>query len=47
MTLTIYNYLEQGSDEWLEARRGIVTASTVGKLLTSTGKIANKRSSLA
>ena len=45
MTLTIYNDLEQGSDEWLEARRGIVTASTVGKLLTSTGKIANNDTS--
>jgi len=27
--------LIQGSDEWLEQRRGIVTASTVGKLVTS------------
>lgn len=41
MALTIYDTLEQGSDEWLEARRGIVTASTVGKLLTSTGKPAS------
>src|SRR5699024_12864457 len=41
MTLTIFDQLEQGGTEWLEARRGIVTASTVGKLLTSTGKIAN------
>lgn len=32
--LTIYEHLEQGSDEWLEARRGIVTASTVGRILT-------------
>ena len=47
MTLTIYNDLEQGSDEWLEARRGIVTASTVGKLLTSTGKPANNDTSRA
>lgn len=45
MTLTIYDQLEQGTDEWLEARRGIVTASTVGKLLTSTGKIANNDTS--
>ena len=45
MTLTIYNDLEQGGTEWLEARRGIVTASTVGKLLTSTGKIANNDTS--
>lgn len=47
MALTIYDTLEQGTDEWLEARRGIVTASTVGKLLTSTGKIANNDTSRA
>ena len=47
MTLTIYDQLEQGTDEWLEARRGIVTASTVGKLLTSTGKVANNDTSRA
>lgn len=34
MTLTVYEELEQGTDEWLAARRGIVTASVVGKLLT-------------
>lgn len=45
MTLTIYDQLEQGSDAWLEARRGIVTASTAGKLLTSTGKVANNDTS--
>ena len=47
MTLTIYDQLEQGSTEWLEARRGIVTASTVGKLLTGTGKVANNDTSRA
>lgn len=42
MTLTIYDQLEQGTDEWLEARRGIVTASTVGQLITDkTVKPAN------
>ena len=45
MTLTIYDQLEQGGTEWLEARRGIVTASTIGKLLTSTGKVANNDTS--
>jgi len=45
MTLTIYEDLEQGSPEWLQARCGIVTASTVGKLLTSTGKVANNDTS--
>jgi hypothetical protein len=36
MTLHVYNDLAQGSDEWLEARRGIVTASVVGQLITPT-----------
>lgn len=35
MTLTILNDLDQGSDEWHEARRGIVTASVVGRLISS------------
>ena len=30
----IYDNLTQGTDEWLEARRGIVTASVVGQLIT-------------
>ena len=34
MSLKIYEQLEQRTEEWLEARRGIVTASTVGKLIT-------------
>src|SRR5699024_1369872 len=34
MTLKIYDDLEQGSPEWLEARRGILTASTIGQLIT-------------
>jgi hypothetical protein len=33
MTLHIYDELEQGSPEWHAARRGIVTASVVGKLI--------------
>ena len=41
MTLTILDDLEQGSDEWLDARRGIITASAVSKLLTPTGKVAS------
>lgn len=47
MTLTIYEELEQGTPEWLQARAGIVTASVVGKLLTSTGKVANNDTSRA
>lgn len=35
MTLTIYDQLEQGSDQWLEARAGILTASTIGQLITA------------
>lgn len=42
MTLTIYDTLEQGSDEWLAARCGLITASTVGQLITAkTFKPAN------
>lgn len=33
--LTTYPELEQGTPEWLEARRGIVTASVVGKLIAA------------
>ena len=45
MTLTVFPELIQGSQEWLDARSGIVTASTVGKLLTSTGKVASNDTS--
>lgn len=34
MTLTEYHDPEQGTPEWLEARRGLVTASVVGQLIT-------------
>ena len=34
MTLTILPELEQGTPEWHDQRRGIVTASVVGKLIT-------------
>lgn len=34
MTLTILPDLEQGTEEWFAARRGIVTASVVGSLIT-------------
>lgn len=39
MTLKIYRDLEQRSEAWYEARRGIVTASAVGKLI-SVGKLS-------
>ena len=35
MTITTYDQLIQGTDEWLQARAGIVTASTIGRLITS------------
>lgn len=35
MTLHTYPDLLQGSDAWLEARRGIVTASVVGRLIST------------
>jgi putative phage-type endonuclease len=44
MTLRILQ-VDQRSDEWYEARRGIVTASTVGKLLTPTLKVADNDTS--
>src|SRR4051812_12123088 len=34
MTLTTHPNLEQGSEDWLAARRGMVTASVVGQLIT-------------
>lgn len=46
MTITTYAELEQGSDEWLAARCGLLTASTVGKLITpSTLKTADNETS--
>lgn len=45
MTLHIYNELEQGSDEWLAARCGMVTASVVGKLLTPSLQVASNDTS--
>lgn len=35
MSLEIFTELEQGSDEWLAARCGIITASVVGLLITT------------
>lgn len=43
--LTTYPDLLQGSDEWLRARSGIVTASVVGKLITATRKVADNETS--
>jgi hypothetical protein len=35
MSLIEYKDLEQGTDEWLKARLGLVTASVIGKLITA------------
>lgn len=35
MEPTIYPDLEQGSPEWLQARCGVITASVIGQLITS------------
>lgn len=46
MTLTVYEDLEQGSSDWMQARCGILTASVIGKLITpSTVKLANNDTS--
>lgn len=34
MSLVVHPELIQGTDEWMDVRRGIVTASVVGKLIT-------------
>lgn len=39
--------IEQGTDEWHALRRGVITASTIGKLVTATGKPANNATSRA
>lgn len=44
MTIIYHNDIIQGTPEWHELRRGIVTASTAGVLITSTGKIADNDS---
>lgn len=46
MTLTTYAELEQGSESWLAARCGLLTASTIGKLITTTTlKVADNETS--
>ena len=46
MTLEIFDKIEQGTDEWFEQRRGLVTASAVGLLITTkTMKPANNDTS--
>lgn len=45
MTLHEYPKVEQGTPEWHDLRRGLVTASVVGKLLTPTLKVADNDTS--
>ena len=45
MTVTIYRELEQGSEAWLQARCGLLTASTIGRLITPTLKVADNDTS--
>ena len=47
MTLTVYPQIEQRSDEWYDQRRGMVTASMIGGLLTPTLKVADNDTSRA
>lgn len=41
MTITYYPEVTQGSDEWHDIRRGVITASSMKLLLTPTLKIAH------
>jgi putative phage-type endonuclease len=46
MAEPVYRFdIQQGTDEWLALRRGVITASTIGKLITSTGKVASNDTS--
>lgn len=43
--LKVYDKLEQRSDKWYDLRRGILTASVVGKMITPTLKVADNDTS--
>lgn len=45
MTLRTFPDIEQRTDEWLELRRGILTASTIGQLITPSLKPASNQAS--
>ena len=47
MSFTTYKDIEQGSLAWLELRRGMLTASTIGNLITATLKPADNETSRA
>lgn len=41
MSTMVFGDVEQGSAEWLRLRAGILTASTVGQMLTPTGRLGS------
>jgi len=45
MEIKYYENLVQGSEEWLNARLGILTASQTKNVITPTGKLANNKDS--
>ena len=45
MSLEVFPSLEQGSDEWLAARCGLLTASVIGKLITPKLQVAENDTS--
>lgn len=45
MALHVYTEIEQGTEEWHDLRRGLITASAVGKLLTPTLRVADNDTS--
>ena len=47
MTIKYHDDLIQGSDEWLQARCGLLTASEFDRILTPTLKIADNPKSRA
>ena len=47
MTLDIYDDLEQGTDDWLNARRGLMTSSELSLILTPTLRQANNEKTRA
>lgn len=47
MTITVYNDLVQGSDDWLAARCGLLTASEMKLILTPTLKVADNEKTRA
>lgn len=45
MSVQIFDQVEQGSQEWLDLRCGVLTASNIGKLITPTLKVADNETS--